>query len=145
MYTYRTYVVPVQADPSTNPLNPSEFNVHAVFERYTLKFCTRRFTCQCWALYERFFIFFFFCQIVGFCTVWGIWVLRDPIFPAKKNKNKKRSQKALTRTHCTRVQIVRVQLSETAWKFFGLLCREVRKARLGIVITWFWCKFDFGI
>ena len=37
----------------------------------------------------------------------------------------------------------RLYLSKTAW-IFGLLCGEVQKSRLGIVITWFWRIFDFG-
>ena len=52
--------------------------------------------CPCRAFYQWDLFSFFFASYLGFCIFWDIWVLRDPVFPAKKkkNKNKKKSSKA---------------------------------------------------
>ena len=106
------------------------------FLRETLKFCAR---VSC-APAEPFTIFFFPPDIWVFVFFWDIWVLRDPTFPAKKNKT---FVKGSAGAHVTRAQNVRVYLLKTAWTF-GLLSGKAQESRLRIVITWFQCRFAFG-
>ena len=59
-------------------------NLHAVFEK-TLDFCTR-----VWCVAAEPFTdiqrFCFFRHMFGLFCYFGYWVLKDPAFPAKKNK-----------------------------------------------------------
>ena len=75
----------IQAGSSIKPQIASEFNVHAVFERDP-EIVHTSLMCSCRAFYESFF-FFFFHQMFGFLYFFGYLGLRDPTFPAKKNKN----------------------------------------------------------
>ena len=84
------YRKPLQAGSTVSPQIPSESNVHAIFETpWIFQFLHACWMCPYRAHYElRAFIYLFVVgQIFGVCIFWGIWVWRDPTFPAKtKNK-----------------------------------------------------------
>ena len=82
------YREPLQAYSILSPLFPSGSNVHAVFERDPAILCTC-WMCPCRALYEwiGFIYLFIFDHLLGFCIFGGIWVLRDPTFPATRKKS----------------------------------------------------------
>ena len=79
----------MQTGSSLSPQIPSESNVHAVFERLTLKFFSfsHVFAVPLLSLLRMFF--FFIARYFGFSIFAYIRVLRDPTFPAKINQNKK--------------------------------------------------------
>ena len=87
---WQKHQISVPAGSSIKPQIPSEFNVHAVFERKSLQvdpeFLHTCLMCLCRAFYKSFLRSFFVC-------FWpDIWVFVFPKFPAKRKE--KQSQKA---------------------------------------------------
>ena len=89
-----------QTAPRIKPQIPSDANVRADFERYTLNFFTRVFDC---------FLFFFFRRIFGFYIFCDIWVLRDPTISAKRKKEKNTFVNGSPGAHKTCVQNCKVR------------------------------------
>ena len=78
----------------------------------------------CRAFYECFcFCFCFFRQTFG-CSYFGdIWVLRDPTFPAKKNKNPKRLGRGTLNT-CAKIQGLSLKNGVDIWNFVRLSAKS---------------------
>ena len=83
-----------------------------------------------------FALFFFSPDIWVFVFLGHSGLKGSHISSEKKRKTKKPLRKDSAGAHWTRVQNFRVYLSKAVWTF-GLLCGEVQKSRLGVVVTWF--------
>ena len=98
----------------------------------------------CRAFYECFcFCFCFFRQTFG-CSYFGdIWVLRDPTFPAKKNKNPKRLGRGTLNT-CAKIQGLSLKNGVDIWTFVRLSAKTTAWHRNYLVLVYirFWAKID---